>query len=106
MDLKSLARAIHKVSLEEGKWDGTHIAADLAKWEQHLIQAKMCYYAAEVLDKVNYEGKGPTPQGFPAHLAALILDILDFCEFFEINIEEALTETLGSRSFLKDKGTH
>lgn len=89
--IKELQEIVHSIALQKKWYDKDHprsIGDCIALMHSELSEALEEYRSGRFIDEVYYSGDKPL--GFPIELADCIIRILDFCEFHNINLEEAI----------------
>jgi hypothetical protein len=91
MDLKEIAKQVHKTAVEKGWWSDqversigdqiTNFHAELSEaWEEYRTGNPICSTYI----------KNGKPEGFGIELADCIIRILDTCAFYGIDIQECI----------------
>lgn len=103
MNVKTLQKEVHQIANEHGWWESR---------QESRIPEKLCLIHSEISEALeayrSYVGDGPfslvanrvhlhpdehgniKPEGFGVELADALIRILDLCEAFQIDMEEAL----------------
>lgn len=91
--MKKLQEKIHKTAVEKGWWvqGGTeqHIAEQFANFHGELSEAWEEYRKGHPV-RLIYHGADGKPEGIPIELADCVIRIMDFCEGYEIDLENAI----------------
>lgn len=91
MNLKQLASAIHENATEKGWWMPStprSIGDQFSNFHAEISEAWEEYRKGREMNEVYYiDGK---PEGIPIELADCLIRILDTCEAYNIDIEEAI----------------
>ena len=89
--LVELAREIHKTSKKNGFWEDYGLTVFNAKSTRLMLMVSEIAEAQEALRRGNPpDDKIPEFNGETAELADVIIRILDYCEFYELPIVEAV----------------
>jgi NTP pyrophosphatase (non-canonical NTP hydrolase) len=105
MNLKQMADRIHKMAVKKGWWDDPIVHAEqcpmvmrrsigdqFANFHAEISEAWEEYRNGHAMNEIYYND-GPDdgkPEGVPIELADCIIRILDTCEQYGIDIEEAI----------------
>lgn len=88
MNIKDIAREIHKNAKEHGWWDGKREFGELiALCHSELSEALEEYRAGNPPCKIYYR-YDKKPEGIPMELADVIIRILDMCEHYEFGYDK------------------
>lgn len=101
MHIKDLAEKVHATANAKGWWDNHIIRASMcphivprsigdqfANFHSEISEAWEEYRNGHAMDEVYF--KDEKPEGVPIELADCIIRILDTCEEYRIDIEEAI----------------
>lgn len=91
MNISEIQNEIHSTAKAHGWWDQEpNIGEKLMLMVSEVVEAFEHYRENQDINEVFYVGKDDKPDGIPIELADVIIRILDFAGYFEINIEEAI----------------
>ena len=101
MNLKSLAKKVHETAINKGWWDDPiihpsqcpyivprSIGDQFANFHSEISEAWEEYRNGHPMNEVYFNGD--KPEGVPVELADCIIRILDTCEKYKIDIQEAI----------------
>jgi NTP pyrophosphatase (non-canonical NTP hydrolase) len=88
-NLSEFAKQVHALARAKGWWDKPRTLSEtIANTHAELSEAWEEVRKGRAINEIYFEGKKPC--GIPVELADAIIRILDFCEGFDIDIDQAL----------------
>lgn len=89
MILSLLQEQVHKLAIEKGWWEeGRDVGSLIALIHSELSEALEEYRNGHPLNGVYW--KDGKPEGFPIELADVLIRLLDLCQAYGIDLEEAV----------------
>ena len=103
MEIKDLAKECHKIAIKKGWWDSTErsFGDQITNMHAELSEVWEAYRDRHDLCEIWNEDDGK-PEGIPIEFADVIIRVLDTCENYGIDIEDAIirkTEYNKKRSY-------
>jgi len=95
MDLNELCREAHRIAVEKGWYDQERGFGELiALCHSELSEALEAYRDRPVPSEVRCDRATGKPEGVPIELADAVIRIADLCEFYNIDLQSAVTDKM------------
>lgn len=92
MTINQTQKTVHEIAKEHGFWSNLNVPEKLMLMVSELAEALEEYRNGYPITQIRViDGK---PEGVPVELADCVIRILDFCEFFKIDLEDALARKI------------
>jgi len=99
MSLNELAIEVHKTAVEHGWWEtdrnfGESLALIHSEVSEVLEDWRRGREISSIIWEVGPSSGIPKPAGIPIEFADVIIRVLDLCNFYGIDIDEAIREKM------------